>query len=269
MIIKRNNKVSIVVVSLNTKLFFLNTVSSIISQTYQNKEIIIVDGNSTDGTKKLIKKMKKNFKKIIIENDNGIYDAMNKGSKLASGDWIIFLNSGDIFYNKKTLSDIFNKYILKNVDIIYGNTLIQNNNINYIVKGSAFTKKTLFMPFCHQSTIVRSNILKTFKFSQKYKYSSDFNFFIKCFYNNKNFYNSNLIISKVVANGFSDKNRQKVYNENIQILKNFNYNYFLILHIFILKLTTLVKSFVKYILPNNLVEIILKLKYKKNINKFI
>jgi glycosyltransferase involved in cell wall biosynthesis len=268
MIAKKNKKVSIVVVSLNTKSFFLNTVSSIFSQTYQNKEIIIVDGNSTDGTRELIKKMKKNFSKIIIENDNGIYDAMNKGSKLASGHWIVFLNSGDIFYNKTTLSDIFNKRII-NKDIIYGNTSIQNNNINYIAKGLAFTKKTLLMPFCHQSTIVRSNIVKVYKFSLNYKYSSDFNFFIKCFYNNKKFYNSNIIISKIVANGLSDINRQKVYNENIQILKNFNYNFFLISHIRILKLLTLVKNFVKYILPNSLVMIILKLKYKKNLNKII
>ena len=94
-------KISIVVVSLNTKSSFLKTINSIISQSYANKEIIVVDGNSTDGTIKIIKKMSKNFSKIIIDKDKGIYDAMNKGIALVKGEWTIFLNSGDVFKDIK------------------------------------------------------------------------------------------------------------------------------------------------------------------------
>ena len=100
---KKNIKFSIIVVSLNTKNDFLKTVNSILSQEYRNFEIIVVDGKSKDGTIKEIKKRKKFFKKIIIEQDKGIYDAMNKGVKYIKKDWVIFLNSGDIFYNSKTL----------------------------------------------------------------------------------------------------------------------------------------------------------------------
>jgi hypothetical protein len=86
------------------------------------------------------------------------------------------------------------------------------------------------------------------------------------FFKKKKFYNSNLTISRVIANGLSDINRQKVYSENIQILKNYNYNFFLILNIWLFKLLTLAKDFIKCILPKNIIMIILKFKYKLKSN---
>ena len=261
----KNNiiQLSVIVVSLNTKNKFLQTIKSIISQTYKNYEIIVVDGRSTDGTIKEIEKLKKNFSKIIIEKDKGLYDAMNKGSNLASGEWVIFLNSGDVFFNNQTLFNIFKQRVIKH-DIIYGDTQVKYENLNYFANSSIFLKKTILMPFCHQSTIVKTDIVKKNKFSLKYKYSSDFDFFIKCFLKKRKFYNSNLTISRVIANGLSDINRQKVYSENIQILRNYNYNFFLILNIWLFKLLTLAKDSLKFILPKKLIIIILKFKYKLN-----
>jgi glycosyltransferase involved in cell wall biosynthesis len=264
--LQKFRKVSIIIVSLNTKYFFLKTVNSVLAQSYKEREIIVVDGNSTDGTIDIIKKMKKKFSKVIIEKDRGIYDAMNKGSRLVSGEWVIFLNSGDVFYNKNTLSDIFKQSITKK-DIIYGNTLVKNKNINYLVDASFFSKKTILMQFCHQSTMVKADIVKKNKFSLKYKYSSDFDFFIKCFSRKKIFYNSNLTIAKVIANGVSDNNRQKVYSENIKILKKYNYNFFTILKLWLFKLSNLIKDYIKYILPKFLILLILKFKYRKKILK--
>ena len=96
----KNQKISIIIVSLNTKVDFLKTLKSINKQTYKNYEILVVDGNSSDGTKKEIIKRKKTISKFVIEKDRGIYHAMNKGIKMSSGRWIIFMNSGDLF-NKK------------------------------------------------------------------------------------------------------------------------------------------------------------------------
>ena len=262
--INRNPKVSIIVVSLNTKLFFLETVKSIINQCYKNKEIIIVDGNSVDGTVQEIKKLKNKFSKIIIKKDKGIYDAMNRGIRISSGKWILFLNSGDIFNNRKVLSNIFRNQLF-NKDIIFGNTLVKNNNIRRFVEGKNFTKNTIVMPFCHQSTMVKTDILKKNQFSLKYKYSSDFNFFFKCFEKKIKFYKLNQIIAHVRANGVSDKNRQKVYNENIQILKKNNFSFRLIINLWFIKLATYFKDFTKYILPSSFVVVLLKLKYLKRV----
>lgn len=79
------------------------------NQTFKDKEIIIIDGFSTDGTINKINELKKNFSKVIIEKDKGIYDAMNKGLRLSEGEWILFLNSGDILFNSSTLENIFKK----------------------------------------------------------------------------------------------------------------------------------------------------------------
>jgi len=255
-------KLSIVVVSLNTKNQFLKTIKSINSQKYKNYEIIVVDGNSTDGTLEAIKKMKKNFSQIVIEKDKGIYDAMNKGAQLASGNWIAFLNSGDIFYNSSVLLNIFKLPIAKK-DIIYGDTLVKNKDINYFAHSTIFSKKTIVMPFCHQSTMVKTDIIKKNRFFLEYKYSADFNFFVKCFSRKKNFYNSNLIIATVLANGVSDNNRQKVYSENIKILKKYNYNFFIILNLRLLKLSNFIKDCIKYTFPESIILLILKFKYLK------
>ena len=118
-------KVSIIVVSLNTKIDFLETIESIKRQTYKNYETIVIDGKSNDGTVDEINKIKDNLSNFIIEKDTGIYDAMNKGIALAKGEWIIFLNSGDIFFDDFTLEKIFNEE-LSNKDVVFGNTVIKN-----------------------------------------------------------------------------------------------------------------------------------------------
>jgi glycosyltransferase involved in cell wall biosynthesis len=257
-------KLSIVVVSLNTKNQFLKTIKSINSQKYKNYEIIVVDGNSTDGTLEVIKKMKKNFSQIVIEKDKGIYDAMNKGVQLASGNWIAFLNSGDIFYNSRVLLNIFKLPIAKK-DIVYGDTLIKNKDLNYFAYSTIFSKKAIVMPFCHQSAIVKADIVKRNKFSLKYKYSSDFDFFLRCFLRKKIFYNVNFTIATVLAKGVSDNNRQKVYSENIQILSKYNYSFLVIAKLWYLKLFNLIKDFIKYIIPRNFILFILKFKYRKKL----
>jgi glycosyltransferase involved in cell wall biosynthesis len=257
-------QLSIIIVSLNTKSKFLQTIKSITSQTNKNYEIIVADGKSIDGTIKVIKKLKKIFSKIIIEKDKGIYDAMNKGSHLASGEWTMFLNSGDIFNNNHVLNNIF-KRPLMNKDIIYGNTLVKKNKIKYLVPSSIFSKTTSIMPFCHQSAIVKTDIVKKNKFSLKYKYSSDFDFFLRCFAKKKIFHGSNLTIATVLAQGLSDNSRQKVYSENIKILTKYNYSFFIIAKLWFLKLYNLIKDCIKYTLPDYFILLILKFKYQKRL----
>jgi glycosyltransferase involved in cell wall biosynthesis len=255
---------SIIVVSLNSKNDFIKTINSIISQTYKKKEIIVVDGLSSDGTIENIQKNKKYFSKIVIEKDKGIYDAMNKGINFCIGKWTMFLNSGDIFYNSQVLANIFKKPYL-NKDIIYGDTLVKHKNLNYLITSSIFSNKTILMPFCHQSAIIKTEILCRNNFSLKYKYSSDFDLFLKCFRKKKIFYKLNLTIAAVLAKGLSDNNRQEVYTENIEILTKYNYSFFIIARLWLLKLLNLIKDCIKYILPQNFILFVLKFKYRKKI----
>ena len=152
-----SEKITVIVVSLNTKYDFLKTIKSIKQQNYKNIETIVVDGDSIDGTKTEI--LNDDFiDQFIIEKDNGIYDAMNKGVKISSGDWIIFLNSGDTFFDNDVLTNI-NNLIEKNIDIIFGNSLIDNSKFIYKHKSNFINNKSIVMPFSHQSVLTRRNLL--------------------------------------------------------------------------------------------------------------
>jgi len=252
--------ISTIIVSLNSKENFLETLKSVLNQNFPNHEIIVVDGNSTDGTKNEILKSREKISKFIIEDDNGIYDAMNKGIKIAEGKWAIFMNSGDIFENSNVLNKVFDMNI-HSADIIFGNTLIKNNGLKYIKECKYFNKKTIVMPFCHQSSFTRTQILKQNMFEKEYKLSADFNFFYKCYLKNNNFLKFEEIIAKVKGGGVSDIKRQEVYMENIEIFKK-NKNYNKIIKLYFFKLYELIKQFFKYILPNFVTNFILKNKYK-------
>ena len=120
---ERNNPlISVVTVSYNAVSVIEQTIFSVINQTYPNVEYIIIDGGSTDGTVDIIKKYADKITYWVSEPDKGIYDAMNKGIELATGEWINFMNAGDSFYSFSILELIFGQTIFSN-DIIYGDTL--------------------------------------------------------------------------------------------------------------------------------------------------
>jgi len=259
----KNLKLSIVVVSLNTKNQFLKTIKSVNSQTYKNYEIIVVDGNSTDGTAEEILKIKNKSLRCLIEKDRGIYDAMNKGVRLCKGKWIYFLNSGDAFYSNTVLQEIMS-YNLDKQHVVYGDALIKNDSLLYISEGREFNDKTVIMPFCHQSCIVKSSILKKNLFDLNYKLSSDFNFFLSLYLSKRIFFKIDKIFSLVDGSGISNLQRQKVFSENIASLKKYGKKDY-IFKLYILKLSEFIKSLLKFILPKLLINIIFKIKYQNKL----
>ena len=120
-------KFSIITVVKNNKLQISRTIKSVKDQKYKNFELLIIDGKSKDGTTEIIKKRKKNFKKLkhIIRRDKNLYDGLNYGIKNSKGKYIVILHSGDKFFSKNTLG-IINKNIL-NYDAISGNVLFSKN----------------------------------------------------------------------------------------------------------------------------------------------
>ncbi len=259
-----SKKFSIITVSLNTLDDFKKTINSINSQTYKNFEIIVVDGKSSDGTIKEIENKKNYFSKYIIEKDNGIYDAMNKGINFIDSDWTIFLNSGDTFFDNSTLFTV-NSIDTNNYDIVYGKTIINNGDIVYSDNPKKIERNFLLMPFCHQSCFVKTDLLKK-KFDLKYKVSSDFDFFLTCYRNKKNFFYTDNHLSIVKSGGLSDKNRQKVFNENIKILRKNNLNFEANL-IYLYKIKDIFFSFIKKITSKRLLITLLKIKNSKNLIK--
>lgn len=123
-----NKKITVVTVCFNASETIKSTIESVLNQNYYDFEYVIVDGKSKDDTYKIVESYDKKFEEKNIkymhnsEKDNGIFDAMNKAANIANGEWIIYMNADDTFYDNSVLSNI-SKYLKDNADVVYGNTI--------------------------------------------------------------------------------------------------------------------------------------------------
>jgi glycosyltransferase involved in cell wall biosynthesis len=214
--------ISIVTVVYNGSKDIEETILSVINQDYKNIQYIIIDGGSTDTTINIINRYIDNIDVLITEPDLGIYDAMNKSISYCKGEWLNFMNVGDIFYSNTIISDIFTKSNNLKKDIIYGNHQVYYPNsivtkypskLKYLWKG---------MTIQHQSIFINQLIYKNNTFNTYYKFAADFDLFLKCKKNGYNFIYLDKIISIVSANGFSELNSYSTYLEfkKISLLYN-------------------------------------------------
>jgi glycosyltransferase involved in cell wall biosynthesis len=172
-------KISIIIPTVNASKTLSIAIESVIDQSYQNFELLIIDGLSTDDTIEIAKKYNDDRIKIISEKDSGIYDAMNKGIRLAKGNWIYFLGSDDRFYNKEVLDNLSSWFKSEN-EILYGNVVF---SISGKVYDGKFTKlKLLQKNICHQAIFTRKQVFeKTGNFEIKYKALADWHLNMKWF----------------------------------------------------------------------------------------
>lgn len=171
-----NPIISIITVSYNAIDTIEETICSVINQTYPNIEYIIIDGGSTDGTVDIIKKYQNNIAYWVSESDKGIYDAMNKGIKQASGEWINFMNSGDIFYEKDIISKVC-AGINSDTDVVYGDTLLKYSWGMIEKKASSLIDMEKHLPFSHQSCLIKLSLMKKYFYDLQYRICADYNFF--------------------------------------------------------------------------------------------
>jgi glycosyltransferase involved in cell wall biosynthesis len=231
--------ISIITINYNNCHGLLNTLNSINNQSYKNFELIVIDGKSKDDSITIIKDFYYLINKYIIEKDTGIYNAMNKGIKFCKGNWLIYLNSGDIFYNNDVLKSFINNiYIFNNnYDIIYGSTYMENKII-IPKKNLGINDFILGLPFCHQSVFVSSRIYNKYIFNERYKIFSDLIYFRQCYIDDIKFKKINLIISN-----FNDEGTSSKYNLN-HLIEIFFINYKNYLFLFLKKYTYKIIHFI-------------------------
>lgn len=169
-------KISVVTICYNAANLLEKTILSVITQTYPNIEYIIIDGASNDGTVDIIKKYDHSITRWMSEPDEGIYDAMNKGIKLASGDYINFMNAGDIFHSKESVSEAV-KMINEDTIVAYGNTLLLYSFGSKLKVPDPLEEIMKKMVFGHQATFVRTSYHKEHLFDTTFRSSGDYKFF--------------------------------------------------------------------------------------------
>lgn len=183
-------KISIITTTYNSAKTIEETILSVLSQDYQNFEHIIVDGASKDNTMEIVKKYEDKYQgklKYISEPDKGIYDAMNKGIKMATGDVIGLLNSDDKYANSKILSKISNTIETTNCDGIHGNLLYMDYETMSKPQRKWITKSTSVKAgniVAHPTLYLRKEVYnKMGLYNLKYKVVSDYDFMVRLLLN--------------------------------------------------------------------------------------
>ena len=218
-----NFLISVITVVLNDKSNIETTINSVISQTYSNIEYIIIDGGSNDGTLEIIQKYKNQISIIVSEPDKGIYDAMNKGTLLATGEWISYMNSGDQFNDSNVLNSIFvkNRNVILNKDVIYSDVIADFKPNKQIRKAKNINSFYRGLPFSHQAHLVKTSIVRNRPFNLKYSISADYDLLYSIYKEKAKFYYYEIPIARVdVTMGISKNVKLSIlYKDFIEICK--------------------------------------------------
>ncbi|MBN2891660.1 MAG: glycosyltransferase [Bacteroidales bacterium] len=219
-------KLSVVTIVFNDVIHIEKTINSVLSQTYDKIEYIIIDGASNDGTVDIIKKYDDKLDFWNSEPDKGLYDAMNKGLQKTSGDYICFLNSGDLFFDETTVEKMFASAENKQVDIFYGETVIIDE------QGEIKGKRRLSAPekldwksfkngmlVSHQAFIPARKLAPNYNL--KYKFSSDFDWCVRIMKNAENIQNTNQTIIRYLDGGLTKKRLIKSLRERFRIMSKY------------------------------------------------
>lgn len=220
-------KISIITPTFNSQKTIEENINSILIQTYDNWEHIVIDNLSSDKTLSIIKKFNNHKIKIISEKDKGIFDAINKGILNSTGEIISILHSDDFFFNKDALTNVVNNFLNSEINVVYGNLLyVKKSNTNKILrywKSNNFQKELFYRGWSppHPSFFVKKKIYEKFgNYKIEFGNSSDFELMFRLLEKNKV---SSKYIDKVLVTmrygGASNKNLLNIIKQNLTILK--------------------------------------------------
>lgn len=208
-------KLSVITIVYNNVKDIERTMLSVLNQTYSNIEYIIIDGASTDGTKDIIYTYKSRLSQFISEDDKGIYDAMNKGLALATGDYVLFMNSGDEIYAPETVTEVLESS--PGADIYYGETEMYNEKWESLGQRRHRAPETFDwhsfkhgMSISHQAIYVKRSLAKPYDL--QYKYSADIDWIIRAAKNASSIVNTHSYVAKYLVGGVS---KQKLFGRDL------------------------------------------------------
>ena len=218
--------ITVVTVCYNEEKNIASTISSVLDQTFTDFEYIIKDGGSDDDTVRIIEEAKNAAKKkgidyrVISAKDSGLYDAMNIAAKEARGTYIIFMNSGDVFFDRDVLKNIFEGKDHTGVDLIYGDAVeVEFGEYFYYKKCPELIEER--MPFNHQTVFASRELLKEMPFDTELKITADYDFLLKAYKAGKVFKDSNVVTALISKDGVSTVRLKDTYLESIRVRERY------------------------------------------------
>lgn len=215
-------KISIITIVYNNVKDIEYTIQSVIKQSFQDIEYIIIDGASNDGTLDVIERYKEHIDLVVSEKDEGIYHAMNKGLSHATGDYVLFLNSGDEFFDVNTLQNIFDRN--DDADIYYGETKLIDENRNIIGNRRHKAPKQFDwksfrygMSICHQAIYVKRAL--TEPYDRQYQLSADVDWVIRMAKKADKIVNVKAYVARYLVGGMSQQRHKQSLIERYEIFK--------------------------------------------------
>lgn len=217
-------KFSVITVCYNAEATLEDTIQSVISQTYHHVEYIIVDGASKDRTMDIVNRYRDRIAVVVSEPDQGLYDAMNKGIRLATGDYLCFLNAGDSFHEDDTLQQMVHSiHTLQLPDVLYGETELVDHEGHFLRMRRLQAPEHLTwksfrqgMLVCHQAFFARRDLVMPYDL--RYRFSADFDWCIKIMKKSKVLHNTHLTLIDYLAEGMTTRNHQASLKERFRIM---------------------------------------------------
>lgn len=218
-------KFSLITVTYNAAKVLEDTIQSIVTQTYKNMEYIIVDGGSTDGTLNIIQKYREHIHIVVSEPDKGLYDAMNKGIRLATGDYLCFLNAGDGLHEDDTLQLMVHSLHPGQPlpDVLYGETDIVDSEGHFLHKRRLAAPEVLTwrsfqkgMLVCHQAFFARRDRVEPYDL--RYRFSADFDWCIRILKKATAIHNTHLTLIDYLNEGMTTRNHRASLKERFRIM---------------------------------------------------
>lgn len=218
-------KFSVITVCYNAQTTLEDTIQSVIAQTYHHVEYIIVDGASKDRTLSIINRYRDRITTVVSEPDKGLYDAMNKGLRLATGDYVCFLNAGDSFHEDDTLQQMVHtlRELTELPDVLYGETALVDAEGHFVRMRRLQAPEHLTwhsfrqgMLVCHQAFFAKRTLAEPYDL--RYRFSADFDWCIRIMKKSKVLHNTHLTLIDYLEEGMTTRNHKASLHERFRIM---------------------------------------------------
>ncbi|WP_277120764.1 glycosyltransferase family 2 protein [Bacteroides ndongoniae] len=218
-------KFSVITVCYNAQATIEDTIQSVIAQTYHHVEYIIVDGASKDRTLSIINRYRDRITTVVSEPDKGLYDAMNKGLRLATGDYVCFLNAGDSFHEDDTLQQMVHtlRELTELPDVLYGETALVDAEGHFVRMRRLQAPEHLTwhsfrqgMLVCHQAFFAKRTLAEPYDL--RYRFSADFDWCIRIMKKSKVLHNTHLTLIDYLEEGMTTRNHEASLHERFRIM---------------------------------------------------